>query len=305
MDPVQAGLIGVVAPSVAATALILLLRRPWGSANAAPWATGLALAVAYGVAFALILGWPSLPPIDMTHATPWLVIPAVGIAFLPLRVAKGRALATAALGLLNAAMLLGPLAGRSFDATELVLHALLIAASFAALQTGIERATAELDPRAGVLAALTLVSGAAAAILLSDIASLAQVTGGLAAGLGALFALGLWRPELARVTHAAPVIATVVGGTLWGAVLYANGRYEVAVLLAITPLVLWALRSTLARPRRLLARLAVPALIALVPVGAAAGLAASAYFADSSEQVAPATDGSAPADDGYDPNYGY
>jgi len=305
MDPVQAGLIGVVAPSVAAAALILLLRRPWGAANAAPWVAGLALAVAYGVAFALILGWPSLPPVDMTHATPWLAIPAVGVAILPLCAAKGRTLATAALGLLNAAMLLGPLAGRSFDAPQLVLHALLIAASFAALQTGLERATAKLDPRAGALAALTLVSGAAAATLLSDIASLAQVTGGLAAGIGALFALGLWRPELARVTQAAPVVATIVGSTLWGGVLYANGRYEVTLLLAVTPLVLWALRSTLARPRRLLVRLAVPALVALIPVGAAAGLAAKAYFADSSEQSAPATDGSAPADDGYDPNYGY
>lgn len=305
MDPVQAGLIGVVAPGAAAAALILLLRRPWAATAAAPWAAGGALALAYAVAFALILGWPALPPIDMTHATPWLVVPAVGVAILPLRATRGRILATAVLGLLNASILVAPLAGRVLDAPQMVLHAGLVVATFVALQTGLERVSSALDPRAGALATLTLVAGAAVAILFSDVASLAQVTGGLAAGLGALFVLGLWRPELARVTHAAPIVATVVGGTLWGAVLYANGRYEVVGLIAATPLVLWALGPTLARPRRLLARLAVPALVALLPVGAAAGLAGRAYFAEPTAQAAPTATGDTPAADGYDPDYGY
>jgi|GEM_PF-3024367 len=308
MDPVQALLIGVLAPAFAAIALVLLLRRPWAARPAAaPWATALALAASYGVAFALILGWPQLPPVDMTHATPWLIIFAVGVSILPLEAGRARTIATAVLGLLNGSILVAPLAGRVFDAPMVVLHVALVAATFTALQTGIERALRDVDARGGTLAVTTLVAGAAAATLLSDIASLAQIMGGLAAGLGALFALGLWRPPLARVAQAAPVVATIVGGTLWGAVLYASGRYEVVLLIAATPLILWALRPTLARPTRALTKLAVPALVALLPVGAAAAIAAGGYFGEPEAEVAPAStaDDGAAADEGYDPNYGY
>ena len=386
MDPVRALLNGVLAPALVAGLLVLVLRRGWRTAAPAPapWATGLALAAGYGVAFALVLGWPALPPVDVTHATPWLALVAAALGALPrrgtrrdglaspppgplrvgqaglsgiLRGVRGaapgyrsgpyglrgslrptsstsgtscdlrvppcrfalvRGLAVAALGLLSGAFLVSPLIGRSLGAGLATLDVVLVGATFVALDQGLSRALAGLDPRGGALAVIVLVSGAAAATLLSDVASLAQVTGGLAAALGAVFALGLWRPAAATLGAATPVIAAVVASTLWGAVLYANGRYEVVALIVAAPLLLWALRRALARPRPLLVALALPALVTLVPVGAAAGLAARAYFADTSAETeaAPAAapgaaapgstaPAAAPAAEGYDPNYGY
>ena len=309
MDPVRSLIDGVLVPILVAAVLILVLRRPWRAAApaGAGWAVGIALAAAYGVGFTLLLGWPALPPLDVTHATPWLAVIAAAIAALPARAGAVRGAAVGALGLLTGALLVSPLLGHGLSTASAALHIFLVGATFALFDRGLERAVTGLEPRSGTLAVTTLTAGVATVVLFSDVASLAQVTGGLAAALGALFAVGLWRPAAADISRATPVIATILASTLWSAVLYANGRYEVVALLAATPLVLWRLRPILANPRRAILTLAIPTAIALLPIGAAAGLAARSYFGAPVGDVAPAAvpGSDAPATGGYDPNYGY
>ncbi|PKN56676.1 MAG: hypothetical protein CVU56_14970 [Deltaproteobacteria bacterium HGW-Deltaproteobacteria-14] len=309
MDPVRALIDGVLAPVLVAAVVVLAIRRPWrsGRADTRGWGVGIALAAAYGIGFALVLGWPALPPVDVTHATPWLAIVAAAIAALPARAAALRRAAVGILGLLTGALLVSPLLDHGLGGASAALHVFLVGATFVLVDGGLERALTGLEPRAGALAVTTLTGGGAVAVLLSDVASLAQVTGGLAAGLGALFALGLWRPAAADVTRATPVVAAVLASTLWSAVLYANGRYEVVALLAASPLVLWRVGPAVARTRRAIVALAIPTLVILLPIGAAAGLAARAYFAEPAAETAPLAvpDSDSPAADGYDPNYGY
>lgn len=80
MDPLQALLIGVVAPGAVALLIVFGLRRVWRreAPMALPAAAGIALAAGFALAFALILGVPDLPPVDVTQVAPW-----VGLALAP------------------------------------------------------------------------------------------------------------------------------------------------------------------------------------------------------------------------------
>lgn len=314
MDPLQALLIGVVAPGAVALLIVFGLRRVWRREDpmGLPAAAGIALAAGFALAFALILGVPDLPPVDVTQVAPW-----VGLALAPFGfLTRGRGIATAVVGGLVGLFLTWPL--HKGEPGLLVAFSAAIALTFVALERGLDAALAKADPRGGALAVTVLVAGAAAAILFSDIASLAQVTGGLAAATGAVFTLGLWRPAAADLRRAAPVVAGVLATNLWSASLYANGRYEVLALIALAPLVLASLlRLTTKKPRALLA-IARPVAFVVVPVAVAAALAGTTYFATSdapidvpaATAVVPATGaGAAPAKaapaDGYDPGYGY
>lgn len=310
MDPLHALLIGAVAPGAVAAIVVIALRRPWGVERSdlpAPWAAALGAALGFGLAFALILAWPSFPPHDATHGTPWFALAAAVVAALPLsgrREAPLRGAAMALLGLAAGWVLVGPLAAHALSGGEAALYVALIAATFVALDRGLAAALSGVDPRGSTLALTIFTGGAAAAVMLSASASLGQVTGALAAATGALLALGLWRPAAGDARAATGVVAAVVAPNLWGTLLYAEGRPEVVAIFALTPLALLALRPLLRGERKLLLALAVPALITTVPVAAAAGLAATAYFAE----PAPAEpgDGADGVDeDGYDPNYGY
>ena len=314
MDPVQALLIGVLAPGAAAAALVLVLRRRTGGADLAPpWAAALALATAYALAFALILGWPSLPPVDVTQLSPWLGLFAAPIALVPRTTRRGLVASGAlslALGAAAGALLVSPLTGRALGDLDAALLIAAIAASFALFDLSLARALGPLDPRGGAATVATLAGATAAAILLSDTASLGQTTGALAAAAGALLTLGLWRPGLADLRAATPVLAAVLASNLWSAALYASALPAVVALLLLSPLALLAARRLLSRPRPALYAIALPVLVALVPAGVALALAAETYCPEpaASPPAAVSPGGASPATpaaEGYDPNYGY
>ncbi len=296
MDPMQAILFGVVIPGAIALALVAALRG----------APGVGLAAGYGAAFALLLGWPGLLPVDVTQVSPWVAVVAAGIAILN----KGRAVATGALGLALGVFLARPLFA---DAPGLLLLvAAAVALSVVVFERGLDRELGKAEARGGALGTTILISGASLTVLFSDIASLAQVTGALAAATGAVFALGLIWPKRADLQRASPVIAGIVMTNLWSATLYANGRWEVLALIALAPL----LSSLFKRPAKTLAAIAAPAAILAVPVALAAVLAGSQYLRDpepeaaaqpsaTSETTATSPSTTTPSAPAYDPDYGY
>ncbi len=293
MDPIQALLDGVLWPAVLAGVIALVLRRLWRAEPSWPAAAGVAIAAAFALAFTLILGWPAFLPVDVTQVVPYVAVALGAVGFL----ARGRGLATAVIGIATGLYLAWPRA----DAGAIALHTGLVAATFVVLERGLDRVATTLAPRTANAVSLVVVSGAALAILFSDTASLAQTTGALAAGLGALFTLGLWRPAAADITRAAPVLAGVLATNLWSTTLYANGRPEVIALIALAPWVV-ALLVRSSGPR--LVAIIKPALIVTVPIAIAATIAGMRYFAEPTPvEAAPATPG-AKADD-YDPSYGY
>ncbi len=301
MDPIRIALTGVVAPGALALVLVvvaaLVAKKPgttWRQLEAPKWA-GLALAAGFGLGFSFTLGWPALPPVDVTQVAPWMALFAAPLAFLP---GVPRAVATAVLGVGVGLFLAAPLYGGA----ELVAHATLIGVTVVAIERGLTLLMPEDNPRGGAIATLVFVSGAATVILLSDTASLAITTGGLAAGLGALVTACFVLPGLAKLGRAAPVLAVVLATHLHASALFAGGRYDVLALVAVTPLVLAAVLGLVTRKERS-SRFAValPALLVLVPLGAASALAATRYFAEpTASTVQP--DAATPADDA---DYGY
>jgi hypothetical protein len=324
MDPILALAFGVVVPALVALAFVVVLRRPFARTARggetdlpAPWAAGFGLAAAYGIGVGLLLGWPDLPPVDVTLVAPW----AAGVAaFLGLiRDGRVRGAASGVLGLGLGVFMTGPI-------EDMALRVGLIAgvtASMVALERGLARLSERLDPRGAALSQIVLVSGAALAVLFSDTASLAQATGGLAAGLGALFTLGLLWPRAAVLTRAAPAVAAILVTNLWGTTLFANGHPAVLAALTLAPLLV-SFIPPLAASRRAILRIAVPAALIGIPIAAAGAFAGLRYFAtedaSASEHAIGPTDPTSPSaatpatpsgtpttpgTSGYDPGYGY
>ena len=301
MDPIRIALTGVLAPGAVALLVVVVLalvaKKPaatWRELEAPKWA-GLALAVGFGLGFAFTLGWPALPPVDVTQVAPWVALFAAPLGFVA---GVPRAVATAGLGVGLGLFLAAPL----YDGAELVAHAALIGATVVALERGLALLVPDHNARGGALATLVFVSGAAAIILMSDTASLAITTGALAAGLGALVTASFVVPGLAKLERAAPVVAVVLATHLHASALYAGGRYDVLGLVAVTPLLLALALGLVARKERSTwLAVALPAALILVPLGAASALAATRYFAEpAASSVEP--DATTPADDS---DYGY
>lgn len=278
MNPLELLLIGVVAPGALALALMVALTRPWRAEGAAvPGAAAIALAAGYALGFALILGWPALPPLDVTHASPWAALALAPVAFVGgERASRWRALWSGALGLGLGLFLAAPLHAGALG--EHLGVAALVALTSVSLERGLDRGLAKADPRGGALAVIVLVTGASLATLFGDVASLAQVTGALAAAVGAIFTLGLWRKRAADLRRASPVIAGVVALNLWSAALYGNGRFEAVALIALAPLAIALIPRRMLGGRVLAAVVRPVALIAL-PVVLAAALSGQRYFA--------------------------
>ena len=289
MDPIQIALTGVLAPAVLAAAVIILAALVTKKREAriqdlsAPRWAGVALAAAFGLGFALTLEWPALPPVDVTQIGPWAAVFAAPLAFLP---GLWRALATGLLGLGLGVFLASP----AYTGGELVGHIAFVTATVVAIERGLSLIP---EGRVQTLVALLFVSGAAAVVLLSDVASLAVTTGALAAGLGALFTASLVAPGLATIGRAAPVIALVSAAHLFGAALYANGSYAPIAILAVSPLIVAGVFRFVSSTTR---AALVPLGVAVLTVGGATALAATRYFA---AHDAPAADEATDASDDY------
>lgn len=295
MDPIKVALTGVLAPAVLAGVVLLvaaLVGRRAGSGlkdlEAPRWA-GVALAAGFGLGFALTLEWPALPPVDVTQVGPWAAVFAAPLGFLP---GRWRAVATGALGLGLGLFLAAP----TQSGGELVLTSALVVGAVVAMERGL--ASIGDEGRAGVLVSLVFVSGVAAVVLLSDTASLAVTTGGLAAGLGAVFTMSLVAPGLGAVGRAGPVIALVAATHLFGSTLYAGGSLGPVLVLAVAPLVV-ALGVRWGRPLQGLRRALVPAVLVGVTVGGAGAWAASRYLAEDEAPAVDAGGGETPDDYGY------
>ena len=307
MDPIQMLFIGVVAPGALAlgvVALVLVARARLQrvsvrdlAARPSP-AAGVALATGYALAFALILGWPALPPVDVTPVGPWVALAAVPLGLLA---GWRRTAAVTALGLAVGLFLAGP----AHEGAALAGHAALVALTFGVLDFGLRRLMERTDPRGGAVAVLVFLSGAAAALMLSDTASLAQTLGGLAAATGALMVAGFVARGLADLRRATPVLAAVVATNLHAVTLYASGRYEVLALIALAPLALAFVLARLRRREGKLFGLAVPAALMALPIALAGGIAARAYFTGAAPAASSGASPGASPSEANDADYGY
>lgn len=198
-------------------------------------------------------------------------------------------------------LLVGPLVAPSgWSAVQTAgLVALLAAATLLVWATLCRLAEADHGPLLyGLLAAL--VGAGSAAVLLSGLASLGQLSGTLAVPLVA-FGLASWlRPGGAALRGAAPALALLLVAHWTTALLYGEMKPVTFGLLTAAPLVLLVPR--LSRHELLVA--AVRLLLMMVPLGGALATSATQYFGDASAPAASSSP-SASGEDEDDDDYGY
>lgn len=283
--PSQAEIIvGIIVPAVVCGAILLAAWRPWRRAKPRDgrWAGAIAIAAAYAIAYAKLVGDFQFPP---TSADNWIVylMPAAmigGVLFCLLPLPPwSRVVAVAGLAVALLWLLLKPLIGSEFSCTAAAGR---IAAGAVAMTVWwvLINQLARHGPR--MLAPLILMLAAAGgAVILGD-NGLAQRGGMVLAALAAILA------ACAVVCALAPRFRLAGGGTLaatlalFGTLLY--GYYyiypdptprligAVALVLA-APLLAWAAWLPVLHRRTGWLRGAVAVILVVLGVGAAVGLA--------------------------------
>jgi hypothetical protein len=301
-------------PAVIAGLVLLIGQRPWRETEQgalARMAAGFGLAVGYAVGYSGILR-PTLAPTDITHWLFYLVLLAgaasVVESFVPERV--WLRLATRVVVALGASFLLVRplLAVTTRQGVALVWFA-GFAVSIVAIWTSIFRVGTTHRTAISPLALIVLSSAGAVTLVMGGTAVTGQLLGLVAAGLGGVFVLALRFGDRLDLRSVAPVFAVALVGHGAVGVLYAELPRASLFLLLATPLLL---SITLLAP---FFRLRFPALLiswlllAAVPSGLAAALAAQRYFGLQSSTGDPKSPGAKPGGDkagaGTDDDYGY
>jgi hypothetical protein len=209
---VRPALITAVLPAAAALAGVAAARLAAGKKNRdTRWLTGLGLAAGVTAAFVLIAGRPSWPPKDVVHWLGFALAAGLLVGVLDGLRTWPRLVRLTLHGLLLAgtvAALLQPLAKRwEPGRTGLWLGSLALAALL--LWWLLDRPARKL-PLPFALVPLTVAAGAFAGVMaLSGSAKSSQLSGALAAGLGAL-ALAAFARKLPRA-DGAPLAVAVAG----------------------------------------------------------------------------------------------
>ena len=279
------GALGPGLTSAAVFSAAVLLARHKGAGRLLEMGTALAVAAGFGVGFAVVLGWPHLPPEAKDDAWVWVAWFAVAgwmlgwIEAVPRVPQLVRLLVRVGVSLLAAWLLVRPLA--AFSEAE-KLRVVLGGGLATSLLWTVAAETARRTQEVGRVALPLLVAtGAGAAVLAFQAGSLSlgQTLGSLSAALGAALAVALLVRRPAAPPATAPAVALVFGGLLVGA--YTTLNYGDSVhfplasgLLLVAGAVLGmlapALLPTTSRP---LTRWLVGGLIPLVAVAAAAWIA--------------------------------
>ena len=230
----------VLIPAVLAGAMLLAAWGPWS--RTAPerraWGGVLALLLAFASGYVVLVGAPEIPPIGARDTLFWAVTftallasgewlwGASAVVALPIRfLASG----------LTAWFVLASLRQNSWSTGEAALWIAGIAA-VTALVSGVVERTAQPEPGPWLPLTLWLISStAAAAMVLVSTALMGQLSGSLAAGLGAPVVLAAWNRELTLARGAITVFITAHSGLLWQAYFYAELPLTSALLLYLAP----------------------------------------------------------------------
>ena len=266
-----------------------LAGRP--AAEPAGWpAAVVELAAAAGVASAVFAAYVALveaPPWPPRQAVHWVVWSALGGASLaavdivlrrlPLpnkALALVRVLLPAVAGAVLAPRLLAPLVTHAWDAAEARRALWLAGGGVVVLWAGLDGLAARVGPRAWAASATALAGGAAVSIVLGHTAVLAQVTGALSAGLGAMFVVTLLPVARGVEPRAAALpVAVVLGAAVTSAHHYADLSGSSWAILHAAPAV--AVLGTLVASRERWPRLAAITPVVLLVVATALAAASA------------------------------
>lgn len=285
IEQIAPGALGPGLTSAAVFTTAALLARHKGAGPLREMGTALAVAAGFAVGFAVVLGWPHLPPEAKDDAWAWVAWFAVGgwlvgwLERLPRVMHLLRLVVRTGVSALAAWLLVRPLAAFPDDVK---LRLVLGGAAVMVILWSVAAETARRSVEPGrVVLPFLVAAGTGAAVLAfqSGSLSLGQTMGNLSAALGAALALALLFRIPAASPGTAPVIALVFGGLLLGA--YTTLNYGDSIHFPLASALLISLGAVLGVllpgvvPVRAgsFARLVVGALIPLLAVAAAAAVA--------------------------------
>lgn len=276
MDLLIPGLLGV-ALAAGVSALVL------ASARGRAWGVPLGLGCGFALGHAAVRGWlmapewPTGPPLDAVDWAPWLALVAAGLGAIDAARPVGKAWRWSGRALLTAAaiaLVLGPLMSGAWEAEP--RHGLdrLIGLGLALLAAW--GATAVLVVRRGGGAALPLLgwcAGSGGVLAAAHSLALGASAVTLAAALGPVAILAIWRPERAGGRGWLAVVVVALAALTLGGLFYADLPTTSAVLLALAPLALAIDRLGPVRRRPTWAIVLLRVAAVLVPVVAALAIA--------------------------------
>lgn len=270
---------GVVPPIAATTAALLLAWRPWRRpphTTGRAWGATLGLVLGFFAAFVAVKGyWPPFPALAGTDWFPYVGI-AVAVVGLCVRTSSGQIprRAMVALTVLASWLMLRTMwTNRWHGGIEGVLHVgisstVLVVLSLAMAPLGSKS-------RGPVLPlALTLICSVASFVLLAGSgASMGQLAGALAAGLGVCTALGFCNREFTLHASGTWVVAMLLGCLLLGGHYFNNAPPLHIALVVLSMLCTWVDRWGMLTGRSLLVRGSVVLGIVAAPLVVAGWLA--------------------------------
>jgi hypothetical protein len=276
-------LVGLVLPAVVAAAALVVafvLAKLSGRGSSGPWKIALALGAGY-LAGHIAIAWPSS---DVTDRIPPLAVAAMVLGMLE-ATWPGPPWARWENRLLLSALVVGLIvepARASLEETQglrgfwiaMGIVGLVIFASW----TNLEALAARVRGVAIALPMLVVAGGMSAVLALSGSMLLGQLGGALTAALAAAW-IASWRGEpLSLSRGGVPVLVVVLSALALEGQVYspAPGKTTMLALVAVAPFALWILRIG---PLRRLApwqAALLGAVIALVPIGVALGMALTA-----------------------------
>lgn len=268
MEPMDMLWRGVGIPILASAVTTGVAVIPW---IRSAWPQGIKASLAAAAAtLGYLLGhlalsnwsWPGLPPLDTAHWPFFLAVAALALTLWEQWRSPREHVRWSVRGILAAATLAAVARPQLQGSWSVPYYAgaTIAAATVTVLWwAGLEATVRRLPRAASLLLLLGLLCGASLILVLSGTGLVAQLTGALAAAMGPLLLIALWRPELP--VHLVVVPLTVVTtAALWSNGLlytYADLRLPSA-LLAATPAVtlgtvlLPPVRRMAASPRALL-----------------------------------------------------
>ncbi|MCG8418934.1 MAG: hypothetical protein MJE77_13435 [Proteobacteria bacterium] len=291
---VQLALYGVLIPALVAGVIVVVAGRAWRTEGSAPAIVGPGLAAGFVAGYWGLLGAPAAIPIDVTGWLPHLAVLAA-VACAVENGISSRAVHWAGrlvVSLVTAWLLLRPLAGSSWTTGQAMVTTAGFGLVLLATWYFIARAATGEHRLVGVGLAILLAASTAAAVAASGSLLVGQLTGAMAAGLGALFVAMLVFAAIPTADKAAGVVAIVTGGAAILGFAYSQLPVVSLLLLAIVIPAYMAVCTVIGD--RLASRLATAIRLGVAAVIAAAAIGLAA--------MPPAADGG--SGDDYDYAYG-
>lgn len=267
---------GVLLPALVAGGVLAFFWARRRSGKDDSLAPALAVGLGYPAGHAAIAGWPPFPPIE---ATQWLFVFALvvaGLGALPLSADRFRR-ALIALGV--PLPLAWPLAKHTWSGLETAAWLVGLALGIFALSTALESLARRPAGRWLPMALVVSASLGGATMLLSGSALVAQLSGVLAATLGAV-AVGVLIWPARSPSGAALPACTLLSALLVCGVFYVEMPVLSGLLIAASPLTLGLLEAGPLRRLAGFSSAAAAVVLALVPALAALLVAWNSQSAD-------------------------